>query len=105
VRFGGGFGSAFLFSPLATAEAAQDAYIARLAARWGAERAPSRLLLQGALVTILWVARPEDITVVPVFHGREQPSTAETVAVVVRLRDGVNPHPAETIPRRFRRWQ
>lgn len=67
----------------------QEAAFVREAARtWGIGTAPAEATVSGALGEILRVVPVGRMSVEPVFHGREQPSTAEVVAGLVRLDDG-----------------
>lgn len=89
VRIDGGDRRDFVDAQVVNTQSARITIERQWGALWGdLGRWPDPNLGAGALDTILAVTNRSDVTLEPVFHGREQPSGFDVLAGIVRLRDG-----------------
>ena len=72
----------------ANSQTGLEAFAGETAQAWGIGSAPDPSVVVTALQALIPAVPFDRITVEPVFHGREQPSTSDVVAARVRLEDG-----------------
>ncbi|MBI4942090.1 MAG: hypothetical protein HY830_15200 [Actinobacteria bacterium] len=65
-----------------------EAFVGETAQSWGIGPVPDESVVGAALYPLLQAVPVDRLTVEPVFHGRELPSTSDAVAARVRLDDG-----------------